>query len=348
MPVPVRDLDEVLSLAAPAFETLRDARLFITGGTGFFGTWLIESLAHANERLRLGAQATILSRDPEAFQAENPHLARQAAFTFHRGDVTSFEFPTGTFTHVIHAATSSSPRRGRVETPLETISVIVDGTRRVLELSRRSGAKRLLFVSSGAVYGRQPPGLANVPEDHLGAPDCLDPRSSYGHAKRLAEQLCVLVHAAGGSEPVIARAFAFVGPHLPFDAHFAIGNFLRDALAGKPIAIQGDGTPMRSYLYASDLAAWLWTLLAQAPARRAYNVGSERAISIADLARLIGAKYGVGVTVAGTPVPGALPERYVPAARRAADELALRVTVDLEEAIERTASWHLHERHGNG
>ena len=338
MNLPLVELEEVSTIAGAAFERLRSARLFITGGTGFFGKWLLETLVHANDSSQLDLHATVLTRDPQRFRVECPHLIAHASLSLVQGDIRTFDFPEGRFTHVIHAATSSST--GPHETPLETIATIVDGTRRVVEFARRASAERLLFTSSGAVYGPQPTDVDNVDEDYPGAPDCMDLRTSYGHAKRLAEQICAQAHAAGGPEPIIARAFAFVGPHLPLDAHFAIGNFLGDALRGRTIRVSGDGTPHRSYLYAADLAIWLWTLLTAGTPNRPYNVGSDCAVSIGDLATQIGRRFGVPVEILGQPLTGAAPQRYVPSTARARNELGLQPRIELPEAIDRTAQWH--------
>jgi dTDP-glucose 4,6-dehydratase len=178
-----------------------------------------------------------------------------------------------------------------------------------------------------------------VPETYPGAGDPLDPRSAYGQAKRMAEQMCSCAAVGSRLEPVIARAFAFVGPGLPLDGHFAIGNFIRDALADAPIVVGGDGTPLRSYLYAGDLAAWLVTLLAQGEAGTAYNVGSDEAVSIADLAGLVARTLpsATGVTIRGTAAAGAHRSRYVPSIARA-QSLGLAAWTPLDEAIRRTAA----------
>jgi dTDP-glucose 4,6-dehydratase len=159
----------------------------------------------------------------------------------------------------------------------------------------------------------------------------------------MAELLCRLYAHEHGVEAAIARCFAFVGPYLPLDTHFAAGNFVRDRLRGDSIRIAGDGTPRRSYLYAADLAVWLWTILLRAPAGRAFNVGSEEDLSIEELARAA-ARAGGGaagrVEVAGSAVPGSLPERYVPSTRRIAAELGLEPSVTLADGLERTLRWH--------
>lgn len=336
MPYPTSELDEVVDSAGPLWESLRDSRILITGGTGFFGSWLVETFARANSRLRLGARATVLARHTEALRRKSPQLADDPRLEWCDCDVRSGRLPEGAFSHVIHAATAASAISNQ-QNLLEMMSVIVDGTRRVLDLALRSQA-RFVFVSSGAVYGPQPADLPNVAEDHAGAPPLLDPRFAYAEAKRLAE-LC----AACALPAVIARPFAFVGPGLPLDQHFAIGNFIGDGLALRPIRVKGDGTTVRSYLYASDLAGWLWTLLVSGQPRRAYNVGSEEAVSIRELASSIGAHFGVPVQIDKTPVPGAPVDRYVPSTRRAREELGLSQRVPLAEAIRRTAQWHRSE-----
>jgi nucleoside-diphosphate-sugar epimerase len=133
-----------------------------------------------------------------------------------------------------------------------------------------------------------------------------------------------------------------VGPHLSLDAHFAIGNFIGDCLEGRPIEIRGDGTACRSYLYTADLAIWLWTLLVRGESCRAYNVGSECGLSIAELAGAVAAELapGAGIRVLGVPRPGVPPDRYVPSTARARAELGLEERIPLEEAIRRTAAWH--------
>jgi dTDP-glucose 4,6-dehydratase len=336
---PAQDLDHVLDHTAGLWEEMRGGRLFITGGTGFFGVWLLETFRRANERLGLGARAVVLTRDAAAFRRRAPHLAGGDALHFHEGDVRTFPFPDGEFSHVIHAATPSGAQATE-DDRLALLDTIVEGTRRTLEFARQRGARKLLFTSSGAVYGRQPPDLTHVGEDYPGGPDPVAAGSEYGEGKRVAEYLCAHYHRRHGLETKVARCFAFVGPHLPLDAHFAVGNFLRDGLAGGPVRVGGDGTPWRSYLHAADLMVWLWTMLFRAPPGRPYNVGSEEAVTIAGLAQRVASYFGTTVQVARPPVPGAPAARYVPSTRRAREELGLRAWVDLDEAIARTVRWH--------
>ncbi len=342
------DLDHVLEhTASGVWEALRGQQIFLTGGTGFFGRWLLESFAWANARLGLGAHCVVLSRDPAAFVRGAPHLADDAGIFWVTGDVRAFnssdvlkqlgdraslEFP-----FVIHAATESASKINE-KSPLTMFDTCVLGTRNVLEFAASSGARRFLFTSSGAVYGPQPSDLTYLPEDYCGGPDPLAVSSAYAEGKRAAEHLCAQWHRLHPKiEPVIARCFAFSGPHLPLDAHFAVGNFLRDALRGGPIRVLGDGTPFRSYLYAADLAVWLWTLLTRAPALRAINVGSMDGRTISEIARTV-ARIGnsnLNVEIAAVASAGSRPSRYVPETSFARQELGLDSWVDLEHQISR-------------
>ena len=164
----------------------------------------------------------------------------------------------------------------------------------------------------------------------------MNPRNSYGIGKKLAEHLCAIYGAEYDLEVVVARCFAFVGPDLPMDEHFAIGNFIRDAICGDEILVNGDGTPLRSYLYQSDLAHWLMTLLAVGCPGQAYNVGSDQEISIADLALLVQAKLAPEKKIRILKKINGSSEarsRYIPFIGKAKKEFGLKVEISLGEAI---------------
>lgn len=335
------DLDQILEHTEHLWDDIRGERIFITGGTGFIGTWLLESFAWANERLCLNACAHVLTRNPEAFFAKAPHLAASKSFRFQKGDVRSFVFPSGSFSHIIHAATEASAKMN-IEYPLLMLDTIVEGTRRTLEFARQCRCNTFLLTSSGAVYGKQRPEVSHMPEDYVGAPDLSCSASAYGEGKRIAELLCTLYAEKYGIGTKIARCFAFVGPYLPLNVHFAVGNFIRDGLQGSAIRVLGNGAPYRSYLYASDLTEWLWTILFKGENCKPYNVGSERSISIADLATTVAECFQPSpqIHLAEKPVGGVPAPRYVPATGRAQKDLSLIERVSLEEALLRTIRWH--------
>lgn len=342
--ISAQDLDLILDSTRPLWEEMRGERLFLTGGTGFFGCWLTESFCHANRALGLGAEAVVLTRNPGAFAAKMPHVAEDRAIQLHEGDVRDFAYPAGTFRFAIHAATEASAKQA-AEAPLEMLTTMLAGTERTLDFAASHGTRKLLLTSSGAVYGKQPSAMTHVPEAYRGAPDPLDAASVYAEGKRANELMCALYAKTFGLECKIARCWAFSGPHLPLDAHFAIGNFVADALAGRPIQIAGDGTPRRSYLYAADLTIWLWAMLFQAPALVPFNVGSARDLSIFDLARTVAESLGTDtpIRVAKKAVSGADVARYVPSVDLANERLNLRETVSLKDGIRRMAAWHAAE-----
>ncbi len=332
------DLDEVLENIRDLWNDVRGQRIFITGATGFFGCWLLETFAWTNQRLTLGAKATILTRNPRRLKERIPHLAGECDIVV--GDVRTFAFPKGHFSHVIHGATESSAILCANE-PETMFDTIVSGTRHCLEFAAQAGVRKFLLTSSGTVYGRQPANITHIPEDFMGGPDTLDPNSVYAEGKRAAEFLCAIAAQNTRVEVKIARGFAFVGPYMKFDAHFAIGNFINEHMRGDPVVVCGDGSPLRSYMYASDLMIWLWTILFKGRSCRAYNVGSEETISIAEVAQEV-AQTGSprsAVRIMGAPIPGLPPARYVPSTARARGELGLRCIVPLREAIERTLQW---------
>lgn len=337
--IPEEDLQrchDVLGISS--WRAITGQSIFIAGGTGFIGKWLLATLLDAIEKLSLDCSITVLSRDPGAFQRAWPAVAERVKWI--AGDVRDFPITNEHFDVIVHAATDVASQ----VSPQDVFSTCLDGTRHLLDLAARCGASRLLLVSSGAVYGQLPPGISHVPETHLGGPDPLLASSAYGEGKRVSEWLCSQA-SANGLEVKIARVFALVGPHLPLDKQFAIGNFLRSAMAGEPIDILGDGTPYRSYLYAADMAAWLWAVLIRGAQGCAYNIGSEESLSIVDLAERISSILGCSIDVSTRlqPKPGASAMHYVPNTARTRLDLQLPAAMALEEAIARTARWYANQ-----
>ncbi len=316
---------------------LAGSRIFITGGTGFFGIWLLESIAAANDALKVGVGATVLSRDPRPFLARTPHLASRSEFAWLSGHPVSFGFPEAAHEYILHLATATSAHLGRTD-PVEMLQTKLAGIHHVLDYARHANVRRMLVTSSGAVYGPQPPGLSHIPETYAGAPDPMNPASAYGTGKRLVEQICALTPEV---DTVIARCFSFIGPHLPLDARFAAGNFLRDALAGGPIVIQGDGQAVRSYLHAADLTIWLLTVLLRGQSGQAYNVGSDEAVSMLGLARVVAAStpQALEITVMRARSASKPVNAYVPDVSRAKSELGLGVSYALAKALRQTMAW---------
>ena len=294
-------------------------RIFITGGTGFFGKSMLDYRLRHPEWPWAKAEWVILSRSPERFKAANGAMANQSGVSFVAGDVRDFTFPEGSFDAIVHAATSAVTTLSDDE----MTSVIVGGAKHVAEFAKAVDCRNVLFTSSGAVYG---PRTSPASEE-----DECRPATAYGNGKLEAEKILI----ESGLDVKIARCFAFVGLHLNRGIHYAIGNFIQDSLDDKPIVINGDGTPLRSYLYADDLVEWLFAILERGESGRPYNVGSDRAVSIRELAETVRRVLGSDsdIIVKGSPEPGAKPSTYVPVIERAVGELGLNVNVGLEKAI---------------
>lgn len=339
--IDIKDLEFVFQHTLSLWEPLRGKKILITGGTGFFGHWLVESLIFAIDSLKLDMCVNLLSRNPQKFRDAFPKISDHSAINLLQGDIQNFPFPDGEFPFVIHAATEASQKL-TLENPLQMFDTILNGTRHILDFASQHGTQALLFTSSGAVYGKQPSNLSHISEDYIGAPDPVNTRNVYGEAKRAAELLCALYSKQFCFEIKIARCFAFVGPFLPLDTHFAVGNFILNAINGDSINVKGDGTPYRSYLYAADLAVWLWTIFFTGVSCRPYNVGSEYALSIGDLAQKVHSVLSpdTPVQISCVPNPDLPVERYVPDTLRARRELGLSEHFSLSEALIKTADWY--------
>lgn len=335
------DLNAVLQSTRLSWDKMKNKTLFVTGGTGFFGIWIQMTFIYINRKLDLNSRIILLTRDKSRFLASYPWLKKYEEITFLEGDINNFPFIDDEIDYIIHAATEASVKLN-IEKPLIMFETVVNGTKRALEFARSKNVKSFLLTSSGAVYGKQTSEMDNISEDYMGAPSPSDASSVYAEGKRMAEVLCSVYNEKYNTPVKIARCYAFIGPFLPLDSHFAAGNFIRNVLRKEDIEIEGDGTPLRSYMYAADLVAWLWTILFEGQNNRPYNVGSDQCLSIRELATLVSEndesnKVSINVK---TPLSGKIALKYVPNIDRAVSELNLGIVNNIDVAIKKTIEFN--------
>jgi nucleoside-diphosphate-sugar epimerase len=348
MPLDATDLDEILANSGTIWEELRNRRVFLTGGSGFFGSWLLESFCHANRQLGLNARIIVLTRDAGRFASRLPHIAQDAGVEIEVGDFRNFRSPSGPVDYVIHSlvpdigseyTTSSQRLHEFFSTSMACL----------LDLTEEKQARGLLYCSTGAVYASQEPQRPSRETDAM-APGGSSFASLYGPIRRSAELLALLRFADRAVPIKIARGYAYLGPYLRLDGQFAIGNFIADLLARRSIVIKGDGTDIRSYMYGTDLAVWLWTILLRGSPGQAYNVGSSRASCLREVAEVAATTVTPPLEVI---VQGGRPNQliaaksyYVPDTTKASESLGLKETVGLKEAVARTLKWHRNPNRG--
>lgn len=308
------------------------SNLLILGGSGFVGKSLLMDVSSSNFENLVCVSSGLRHKTDERYLMSG---VRHASWDIR----TTCEFPP-IFDTIVHAATPASAQLN-TDKPDEMFKLIVQGMENVIEFaSRHRQPPTILFTSSGAIYGEVPSSIANIPENWNGAVNPYRPSAAYAEGKRAAEFLLSVATSKGTCKGVVARMFAFAGANLPMDRHFAIGNFVRDAVSSSTIKVRSDGSSVRSYMDDRDMANWLFRVLEVGQSEKIYHVGSERAISIRDLAHLISSraedilhrKIPVDIQGLRTPIDGV--SRYVPSTIVTRQALGLNETVSLEESID--------------
>jgi dTDP-glucose 4,6-dehydratase len=334
-----KDLDFIVSILNGHINKLKNSNLFLTGGTGIIGKWLIETLCFLNEKFNLKMNIYVLTRDKNKFLNSYPLFKYFNDIIFLEGNITDIKLsPDLRPDYIIHGATEST--FNLTGNPLYMSRVIIKGTFNILDFSIKVKPKGILFLTSGAVYGKHCKNF--FVEEHLGKINFLEPYSAYAFGKQIMEHLAELYFYTYNLPIKIARIFSLVGPHLPLSSHFAIGNFIRDAIKGGPIFIKGDGRPIRSYLYLRDLTIWLLIILFEGKNGLPYNVGSEEAISIKELATLIAhsiKEKEIDIIIEKKQTFSSAGDVYVPSIKRA-KKLGLKVYTSLEESINKTIAFY--------
>ena len=321
-------------------DLLKNSKLVITGGTGFVGSWLVEMLSILNDDHGFNTEVFVIARDIEKFKREKPHLYNRADVSTLSIDIKyPFELPRGT-NWLIHAAGIPSSRFHAVY-PIETISTIGEGTINLLRaVEVCSNINMILNLSSGWITGTQPFDLPCVSEEFNGVPIQKQIESVYVDSKRYAEAVCSAFRGQSRLPIVNVRPFSFIGPYQELDSPWAINNFIRDALLGNVIQINGDGSSVRSYMYGSDLAIWLLHMLVNAKSGECYNVGSSEGVALVDLAKIVSDQASDQPKISMRFSSKDFRSRFVPCTKLAESKFGLKITTPLPEAIERTLLWH--------
>lgn len=338
--IPLEDLEYIFQNTKEIWEPFRGKTIFLTGGTGFFGKWLLESFIYMNEKLGINAKIISLSRNPEHFIEEYPfYNAHTSSVKFVKGDILTYDFKLDEEVQfIIHAATAASDSLNK-NNPLLMMDTITLGTRNVLDFALTQPVEGFLFVSSGAVYGKQPFDVSNIQETDCFKIDINNSNAAYSEGKRIAELYCSTYFEKNNLPVKIARCFAFVGPYLPLDTHFAIGNFINNVIKNEDIVIMGDGSTTRSYMYASDLSIAIWKILLIGNNNKPYNVGVDKAYSLKEIASILKKNYGNQVQILN--MNKDLPKNiYVPNVDTLINELRIKQFVQIEEAIQKTIKFN--------
>lgn len=324
-----------------AFSDLKGTKILVTGGTGFMGKWIAEMVSYLNETQLLDIKLYLLSRDTEKFKKDVPHLYEKAFISLIEQDVRNLHDLPEDINFVIHAA-GSPDNRDHVSQPLRTIETFYKGTNAVLDAATRLPAlKKLIHISSHQVYGRND-AEPLMEETFLGLIEPNHINHVYGKAKIAAETLCAIYRNQFRLPIITLRPFAFIGPYHDLEKPWAINNFIRDGILGSPIRIIGNGSTVRSYLYASDMAYWVLKTLTLGVVGETYNIGSNQPISLEELAKKIQQAINPSLEI----LSKSSKENYtnisklVPDTNKITKALCVKECYIIEEAVNRTIVWN--------
>lgn len=335
------DVQAVLEGRHQILDSLRGQHLFISGGTGLLGTWLLELARVLNERYGFGLRVTAFSRHARAFAERWPHLGKAEGLAFQDGDVRSLAELPRDVRYIVHAA-ALTDRRLLASQPSAVAEVNSLGTQRVLRAaSLLEEVQKFVLMSSGLAAGEQPWDLPRINENHAGPLRCNDVNSVYAESKRFAEVVAQSFVSETKLPVTILRPFALVGPYQSLELPWAVTDFIRDSFNGGPVRIMGDGSTVRSLMYASDFAFSVLAALSCGRARETYNIGSPEPVDLLSLARMITQSFQPAPEIqTGLGQSGHARNRLVPDVSRAAADFGLTVSVSLVEALQKTIAWN--------
>ena len=351
------DLEILCTSLAQEFGKMSGGSLLITGGGGFLGYYLVQGALHWN-RTRGGRgkiAVTVYDNYARGVPAWLEELRGNPDLTLVRHDMI-LPLPANIphFDWIIHAAGIASPMYYRAQ-PLKCIDANINGLRNLLEYSvaQRDAGRPLsgfLFYSSSEIYGDPAANAIPTPETYRGNVSCTGPRACYDESKRFGETLCVTFARQEGLPVRIARPFNNYGPGLKITDGRVLPDLARDVFAGRDMVMFSDGSPTRTFCYATDAIQGYYTVLVRGRDGEAYNVGIDKPeISVATLTEMVRSTAHELFGYSGKVVRGAAqeadylvdnPNRRCPVIDKARADLDFNPTVLVEEGVYRSLVWY--------
>jgi nucleoside-diphosphate-sugar epimerase len=325
---------------ADSLSKLRNSYIYITGAGGFVGNWLLEFISCLNDELNFNINVIATSRNWGYLKENRFHLYNNSNFTFLDLDVlSSFDIPEEC-QWVIHLA-ATPDKSHHASDPLNVVNTIVQGTNNLLTAANRlNNLQKVVYLSSGQVYGDQTNEVDFIDEKKFFPSDCTNIFGCYVQAKRMAENICQIYRSQMRLPISVLRPFSFIGPYQILDKPWAINNFVRDALHGDKVHIEGNPNTIRSYMYPSDMAYWILKYMLDSQDGDVLNLGSSCGYKLLDIAKLVIENVDGDISIQTTINSDSLvPSHFIPSTNKAKTKYGLDITVNLEEAIKRTIIW---------
>lgn len=355
--VVTRDLADICRRLDSEFTIMQGKTLFISGGAGFLGHYLVQAVLHWNHshsdcpQIRVIASDNYIRGVPEWLTA----LEGDPSLTLLRHDITDpLPDDVGPLDFIIHAASIASPIYYR-RYPIETMDANVNGLRLLLERCRIQQAaghpmSGFLYFSTSEIYGDPTPDQIPTPETYRGNVSCTGPRACYDESKRYGETLCVNFARQYDMPIASARPFNNYGPGLKISDRRVIPDFARDLFAGNDLVLLSDGSPTRTFCYVADAIVGYFKILVRGRAGEAYNIGNESPeISMLTLAETLAESASSLFGYEGKVVRNVSgdqeyltdnPQRRCPIIAKAREELDFEPEVSFEEGLRRTLVWY--------
>lgn len=332
--ISVSDLDQILDCSSSSFMSLNNANILISGASGFVGTWLTSSLLYASNKMDLDLQVTVLVRNQKKLLNRLQEIPKNLKLV----EIDYLKKPDihlkPNYSHIIQSTTPSMPNSGSFDQ--ENVSnVSYQSNEFLLNFAKKHKVPPIFcHLSSGAVYGN-PEKLVGPINEQITSDDDSS-LSNYGVVKRSLEREIEEASNRGDIRGCNPRLFAFGGPFLQLDAHFAIGNFMQNAILNQPISINGDPSTIRSYLYPTDLISFLLALLNN-PTLDPIHIGSSQSITMLELATLFSNLFKLPIEV--NTKPQSVFSSYFPSTTKSEKYLGVKQKISIEESLLRWSKW---------